>query len=111
MNVRLARLFILLSFVPVAIVYFYSWQSLSKGVDSWFQLSIEDAMNGANALGQTALDLHKKGLVKDAERILAQLDDASEMALGFALDEARLKSDAVELDCLSLIGCTCSDES
>ena len=97
LNVRLARLFILLSFVPVAIVYFYSWQFLSKGVDSWFQVSIEDAMNGANALGQTALDLHKKGLVKDTERILAQLDDASEMALGFALDEARLKSDAVEL--------------
>jgi len=97
LNVRLARLFILLSFVPVAIVYFYSWQFLSKGVDSWFQVSIEDAMNGANALGQTALDLHKKGLVKETERILAQLDDASEMALGFALDEARLKSDAVEL--------------
>ena len=97
LNVRLARLFILLSFVPVAIVYFYSWQFLSKGVDSWFQVSIEDAMNGANALGQTALDLHKKGLVKDTERILAQLDDASEMALGFALDEARLKSDAIEL--------------
>ena len=104
LNVRLARLFILLSFVPVAIVYFYSWQFLSKGVDSWFQVSIEDAMNGANALGQTALDLHKKGLVKDTERILAQLDDASEMALGFALDEARLKSDAVELIAYRLSG-------
>ena len=104
LNVRLARLFILLSFVPVAIVYFYSWQFLSKGVDSWFQVSIEDAMNGANALGQTALDLHKKGLVKDAERILSQLDDASEMALGFALDEARLKSDAVELIAYRLSG-------
>ena len=80
LNVRLARLFILLSFAPVAIVYFYSWQFLSKGVDSWFEVSIEDAMNGANALGQTALDLHKKGLVKETERILAQLDDASEMA-------------------------------
>jgi len=104
LNVRLARLFILLSFVPVAIVYFYSWQFLSKGVDSWFQVSIEDAMNGANALGQTALDLHKKGLVKDTERILAQLDDASEMALGFALDEARFKSDAVELIAYRLSG-------
>jgi len=104
LNVRLARLFILLSFVPVAIVYFYSWQFLSKGVDSWFQVSIEDAMNGANALGQTALDLHKKGLVKDTERILSQLDDASEMALGFALDEARLKSDAIELIAYRLSG-------
>jgi PAS domain S-box-containing protein len=104
LNIRLARLFILLSFVPVAIVYFYSWQFLSKGVDSWFQVSIEDAMNGANALGQTALDLHKKGLVKDTERILAQLDDASEMALGFALDEARFKSDAVELIAYRLSG-------
>ena len=104
LNVRLARLFILLSFAPVAIVYFYSWQFLSKGVDSWFEVSIEDAMNGANALGQTALDLHKKGLVKETERILAQLDDASEMALGFALDEARLKSDAVELIAYRLSG-------
>jgi hypothetical protein len=43
-------------------------------------------MNRANAFGQTALDQHKNDLVKDTDRILAQLDDASEFALGFALD-------------------------
>ena len=104
LNVRLARLLILLSFIPVAIVYAFSWQFLSKGVESWFSDSIEGAVNGSYALFQTSLDLHKRNLTKETERQLASLEDASEMALGFALDEVRLKSDAVELIVYRLSG-------
>ncbi len=52
---RLATAFIVLTFIPVAIVYYFSVGFLQAGVDSWFDRRIEEPLDRALALGRASL--------------------------------------------------------
>ena len=52
LSARLSMLFLLLALVPVSVVYFYSLRFLSSGIDSWFDLQVDSAMEDALALSK-----------------------------------------------------------
>ena len=43
LSARLSVLFMVLALVPVSVVYFYSIRFLSSGIDSWFEVEIDEA--------------------------------------------------------------------
>ena len=45
MTVRIVILFSLLSVTPVLVVYYFSLDFLHRGIDSWFDLRIEQALD------------------------------------------------------------------
>ena len=94
---RMVVLFTLLSLAPVTVVYYYSLQFLLRGIDTWFDVSIESAMEDALRLGRASLDLHKRVLLRTTERLVYELEDSSTPALALSVGELRIEADATEL--------------
>jgi len=74
---RLFGMFVLLSVLPVLFVYGFSVQAFNRGIDNWFDVRIEQAIDSALALGRTALDTTKEDLARKARDMAAELDSAS----------------------------------
>ena len=101
LTVRMVVVFVVLSVTPVTIVYYFSLQFLHRGIDSWFDVRIEAALNDALELSRTALGVRMRELLAQTARIASDLEPlAAERAVG-ALDDARRLSGASEL---TLIG-------
>lgn len=73
LTLRMVGMFVLLVVVPLTVVYHFSVQFLSKGVDSWFDVQIDRAVNDSLLLGATSLEVIKQEgvdqLVEGARRI------------------------------------------
>ena len=101
---RMVVLFTLLSLAPVTVVYYYSLQFLLRGIDTWFDVSIESAMEDALQLGRASLDLHKRELLRRTERLIYELEDSSTPALALSVGELRIETDATELALIDKAG-------
>ena len=104
LTLRMVLMFVVISLAPVGVVYYYSFSFLQGGIDAWFDVQIDEAMEDARELGQTSLNLNQRVLLKFTENLMASIDDASESALALAIDELRRKSGAIELVLTDLSG-------
>ena len=94
---RFSIFFVLLALAPVSVVYFYSLQFLSSGIDSWFDVQVDTAMEDALALSQLSLDLHKRELVRLTEGHMNGMNDESLAGLALSVQEMRDTSNATEM--------------
>ncbi|MCG6965303.1 MAG: HAMP domain-containing protein [Chromatiaceae bacterium] len=104
LSARLSVLFLVLALVPVSVVYFYSTRFLSSGIDSWFDLQVDSAMEDALMLSKASLDLHKRERLKLSESMLDSIEDTSQTAIALAANELRSSSGASEITLFSLQG-------
>ena len=74
LTLRLLVMFIVLAVLPVSVVFFFSIQTLNRGIDNWFDVRIERALDDALLLGRTALDALKQDLVKNAQEMAGELE-------------------------------------
>jgi len=65
---------VLLSVLPVSVVFFFSIQTLNRGIDNWFDVKIERALDDALLLGRSALEATKQDLVKNAQTMSQELE-------------------------------------
>jgi nitrogen fixation/metabolism regulation signal transduction histidine kinase len=78
LTLRLLAMFVALAVAPVAMVFFFSIQTLNHGIDNWFDVKIERALDDALALGRASLDTVKQELLKSANEMAAELEANSE---------------------------------
>jgi nitrogen fixation/metabolism regulation signal transduction histidine kinase len=97
LTLRLFGLFVLLSVIPVAVVYLFSVQAFNRGIDNWFDVRIEQALNSALDLGRTALDTTKEDLARKARDMAAELDDSTRRGLLPTLNALREQHGVFEL--------------
>ena len=97
LTLRLFGLFTLLSVAPVAVVYLFSVQAFNRGIDNWFDVRIEQALDGALALGRTALDTTKEDLVKKSREMALELDSAGNRGIPASLNAMREQYGVFEL--------------
>ena len=71
-------MFSLLAFLPLSVVYYISIQFLSHGIDSWFDVRIEQAMSDATLLGQVSLKSLKEGQVDTLIRYIDEVENPSD---------------------------------
>ena len=101
---RLMVIFVILSVAPVSLVYYFSLGFLQRGIDSWFDVRMEQSMEDSLKLSRAALDLQKRELLKKTRALSSQLRDVTnEMAL-MNLNDLRAQSGANELTLLSQSG-------
>ena len=97
--VRFVILFAILTIIPIGVVYYFSAQFLAKGIDSWFDDKIEQALDDALLLGQGFLEASKQSLIdsasSDAKRVTGIQNDVNMVRL---LDEIRRNRAYTELD-------------
>ena len=104
MTIRIVILFSLLSVTPVLIVYYFSLDFLHRGIDSWFDLRIEQALDDSLELSRLALDVRMRELLNTTEKIAEELSDTNYAELPSHIDQIRDRINADELTLLTRKG-------
>ena len=104
LTVRLVVVFVLLALAPVTVVYYFSLQFLHRGIDSWFDVKIEQGLNDALELSRTALDTRIKELLSQTGAMAISLSSVPRSQLALKLNDLRDESEASELTLLTPSG-------
>ncbi len=104
MTIRMVGIFSLLSVTPVLIVYYFSLDFLHQGIDSWFDLRVEQALNDSLELSQLALDVRMRELFNITEQVADELSEVEDTAITFEIEQARTRINANELTLLTKNG-------
>ena len=104
MTTRMVGMFTLLSVTPVLIVYYFSLDYLNRGIDNWFDLRVEQALDDSLELSQLSLDLRVRELLKKTEQIAGEVANVPDAAIPFEIDDMRFDNGAKELTLLSRQG-------
>jgi nitrogen fixation/metabolism regulation signal transduction histidine kinase len=99
---RLVVTFVILAVVPVAVVYYFSVQFLQRGIDSWFDVQIEEALDDALELSRGSLDVRLGDLLKLTEKIAEEVSEMSPALIPIGLYDLRVLSGAVEISVFGL---------
>lgn len=101
LTVRMVAVFVILSVTPVLVVYYFSLQFLHRGIDSWFDVRIERALDDALELSRSVLGIRMRELLRHTEVVADDLVDIPDDQIAMALDDNRRLSGASEF---TLIG-------
>ena len=73
LTLRLFAMTVTIAVIPVLAVFFFSLQAINRGIDSWFDVKVEKALDDALLLGRTSLDAIKQELAGKARDMAAEL--------------------------------------
>jgi len=76
LTVKIVAIFLLLTVIPFSLIYFFSIQFLNKGVDSWFDVRIEQTVKDSLLLSKTVLEGVKEEITTDVENYAKALKTA-----------------------------------
>ena len=97
LTLRLVGIFVVLALLPAVTVYIFSVQLLDRGIDSWFDVSVERALEDALDLSRSSLDLHMRQLREHTEPMAKSLADTPNALAALTLNDMLRDSGAVEL--------------
>ena len=104
LTTRMVSLFVLLALAPAAIVFYFSVQFLHQGIDSWFNVEIDRAMDDALELSQSSLAQRMTWHIKQTRQIASQLENKSESLIALEIGSLWADSGATELAVFSSQG-------
>ena len=100
LTTRMVLMFVVLAIVPVTVVYYFSLQFLQRGIDSWFDVRIEQALDDALDLSRAALDVRLRDVLRQTERMADEISESTSATLSLNLYDHRVRSGAAELTLL-----------
>lgn len=89
LTLRMLMIFVALSVLPVLVLYAFSINFLARGVDSWFDVRIGDALDDALELSRSALDLRMREVLSQTEKVAEEMGLGSEPSGVLNLDALR----------------------
>ncbi|MEF8833472.1 MAG: ATP-binding protein, partial [Halofilum sp. (in: g-proteobacteria)] len=98
---KLVTMFIVLTLVPVTIVFSFSLKFINSGIDSWFDVEVERALDDALTLSKESLGLQMRTLQRVTEQMAARLDDVPDEETVRLLSSIQAGSTASQLTLLS----------
>ena len=93
---RLAMAFILMTVVPVLLIYLVAVQFLGRSIESWFDVPMERALDSGLTLGRTTLDSMLVDLNAKARVAAAELEATPPLQWGEKLQEIRERAGVQE---------------
>ena len=87
LTLRLAGIFAVLAITPVALVYGFSLHFLQRGIDTWFNVQVDQGLGDALELSRTALDLRMREVLKQTGRVAEAVADSDDEQAARRLDE------------------------
>jgi len=97
LTTRLLVVFVIIAVIPVSIVYYFSVDFLHRGIDSWFDVRIEKALDDSLELSRSTLDSRLRDLLRSSEQLAVEVADESEASAILRLDDLRVRSGASEM--------------
>jgi len=104
MTIRTVAMFSVLSVTPVLIVYYFSLDFLYRGIDSWFDLKVEQALDDSLELSKLSLEERMREILRKTRQAASELAGISNVAIPFEIDEYRSRTGATELTLMTKQG-------
>ena len=104
LTVRLVSLFALLIIVSTTIVYSFSIHFLHRGINSWFDVEIEQALDDALELSRSSLGIRMRTMLRQTRMMSGVLSELPEKDLNHNVRELTKLSGAMEVSIWSLDG-------
>ena len=105
LTLRFIATFAILALVPLAMVYYFSVQFLSRSIDSWFDVRIEKALDDALLLGRSTLEATKLEVIRQARTAARRIEiTTSSVQLYNLLDKIRASGGFDEMSLHSSTG-------
>jgi len=111
LTTRMISLFVLLSIAPAAIVFYFSVQFLNQGIDSWFNVEIDRAMEDALELSAESLDQRKRLHLKQTQKLVKEVIGKSKTLIALEMGELLESVEAAEIALFSRQGHVIASES
>jgi len=97
LKARMVAMFMGLAVLPLLVVFYFSMQFINRGIDTWFNVEVEEGLDDALALSQAALGTQMRDHLTATQRVADRLREASGRELIFQLSIMRRESAATEI--------------
>ncbi|MCK4841272.1 MAG: HAMP domain-containing protein [Methylococcales bacterium] len=104
LTTRMISLFVVLAIAPATIVFYFSVQFLNQGIDSWFNVEIDRAMEDALELSEVSLDRRMRLHLKQTRQLAKQIESKSQTLMALEMSDLREEIDAFEIAIFSKQG-------
>jgi len=97
LKARMVGMFVGLAVLPLLVVFYFSTQFINRGIDSWFNVEVEDGLNNALTLSRAALEIQKRRNLQSTQVVAQRLSLVNDRQLVFELSMLRRESGASEM--------------
>ncbi|NCF72396.1 MAG: HAMP domain-containing protein [Gammaproteobacteria bacterium] len=94
---RIVGMFVGLAVLPLIVVFYFSVQFINRGIDSWFNVQIEEGLNNALTLSRAAIEFRKRQHLVATKQVAQKLATVPDRQLVFELGILRRASGASEM--------------
>ncbi|HEY5623290.1 MAG TPA: two-component sensor histidine kinase, partial [Gammaproteobacteria bacterium] len=101
LKARMMILLVVLAVSPLLIVYAFAVQFINRGIDSWFDVDVEQGLGNALELSRTALNLQMREHLGEVEEIAQFLSESDRTDIVGELGRLRRDIDSAELTIFS----------
>lgn len=104
LTTRLVSLFVMLILGATTIVYSFSLHFLHRGINSWFDINVEQALTDSLELSRTAFGIRMRTLLRQTRMMAGVLSEIPDENLGHNLRELIKLSGALEVSIWTIDG-------
>ena len=97
LKARMVGMFVGLAVLPLIVVFYFSIQFINRGIDSWFNVQVEEGLDNALMLSRAAIEFRKRQHLYATTQVAQQLAGVPERQLVFELSMLRRESGASEM--------------
>jgi len=97
LKARMVTMFVGLAVVPLLVVFYFSMQFINRGIDTWFDVQVEQGLEDALALSRAALDMQMRSNLNATAQVAQRLRGESGPGLAYEVSQLRAEASAREL--------------
>ena len=97
LKARMVGMFVGLAVLPLIVVFYFSIQFINRGIDSWFNVQVEEGLDNALKLSRAAIELRKRQNLYATNQVAIKLANVPNRQLIFELSRLRRESGASEM--------------
>ncbi len=97
LKARMVSMFVGLAVLPLLVVFYFSTQFINRGIDSWFNVQVEEGLDNALALSRAAIEFRKRENLLATNQVAQRLASVPDRQLVFELRLLRRDSGANEM--------------
>jgi len=96
LKARMVGMFVGLAVLPLIVVFYFAVQYINRGIDSWFDVEIEEGLENAIELVRAVLDIQRRENLQATQQMARRLGIVGEQRLVFELSMLRREAGASE---------------
>ncbi len=97
LKARMVGMFVGLAVLPLLVVFYFSMQFINRGIDSWFNVQVEEGLENALTLSRAALEMQKRQNLVATQQVARRLSRVADRQTVFELSMLRRESGASEM--------------